>query len=60
MSNGLSMAVKVTGESEFTRALNNIRQNLREVSAQMALTSSAFALPMRVLAATSSALRPKM
>lgn len=43
MSNGLSMAVKVTGESEFTRALNNIRQNLREVSAQMALTSSAFA-----------------
>lgn len=39
---GLSMAVKVTGESEFTRALKNIRQSLIEVSSQVQLTTATY------------------
>lgn len=35
-------AVKLTGESEYRKALQNITQGLREVSAQMKLTSSEF------------------
>ena len=35
-------AVKLTGESEYRRALQNITQNLREVSSQMRLTSTEY------------------
>lgn len=35
-------AVKLTGESEYRRALSQITQNLREVSSQMKLVSTSF------------------
>jgi len=35
-------AVKLTGESEYKKALNNISQGLKEVSAQMKLTDASF------------------
>ena len=35
-------AVKLTGESEYRKALTKISQNLKEVSAQMKLTSATF------------------
>ena len=40
---GFGGAVKLTGESEYRRALNLITQNLREVSAEMGVVSSAYA-----------------
>ena len=39
---GFGGAVKLTGESEYRRALSQITQNLREVSSQMNVVSSAF------------------
>ena len=39
---GYGGAVKLTGESEYKRALNQIVQNLREVSAEMRTVSSAY------------------
>ena len=51
---GLSMAVKVTGESEFTRALKNIRQSLIEVSSQVQLTTATYARSDSSMAALSA------
>lgn len=39
---GLGGAIKLKGESEYKRALNQIRQNLREVSSEMKAVSSSF------------------
>ena len=39
---GFGGAVKLTGESEYRKALNQITQNLKEVSAQMKLVSSSY------------------
>lgn len=39
---GFGGAVKLTGESEYRRALSQITQNLREVSSEMKVVSSAF------------------
>lgn len=39
---GFGGAVKLTGESEYRRALNQITQNLKTVSAEMRATSSSF------------------
>lgn len=39
---GFGGAVKLTGESEYRKALQNITQGLREVSAQMKLTSTEY------------------
>lgn len=39
---GFGGAVKLTGESEYRRALNQITQNLRELSAEMKTVSSAY------------------
>ena len=39
---GFGGAVKLTGESEYRRALQQITQNLREVSSQMKVVSSAY------------------
>ena len=40
---GFGGAVKLTGESEYRQALAQITQNLREVSSQMNVVSSAYA-----------------
>lgn len=39
---GFGGAVKLTGESEYKKALNQITQNLREVSSEMKVVSTAF------------------
>ena len=39
---GLGGAIKLKGESEYKRALTQIRQNLREVSSEMKAVSSSF------------------
>lgn len=39
---GFGGAVKLTGESEYRRALNQITQNLKELSAEMRTVSSAY------------------
>lgn len=42
MSTGFGGAVKLTGESEYRKALRNITQNLREVASEMNVVSSSF------------------
>lgn len=42
MSSSFGGTVKLTGESEYRKALQNITQGLREVSAQMKLTSTEY------------------
>ena len=39
---GLGGAIKLKGESEYQRALKQIKQNLREVSSEMKAVSSSF------------------
>ena len=39
---GLGGAIKLKGESEYKRALTQIKQNLREVSSEMKAVSSQF------------------
>ena len=39
---GLGGAIKLKGESEYQRALKQIKQNLREVSSEMKIVSSSF------------------
>ena len=40
---GFGGAVKLTGESEYRKALNQITQNLKEVGSEMKVVSTAFA-----------------
>ena len=51
---GFGGAVKLTGESEYRQALAQITQNLREVSSQMNVVSSAYAKNDNSLEALSS------
>ena len=56
-------AVKLTGESEYRKALQQITQNLKEVSAQMKLTTATYDkndTSMAALAAKSSDLTSKL
>ena len=56
-------AIKLQGESEYRRALQNITQNLKEVAAQMKLTSATYAgndKSMQALTAKSAELNSKL